>query len=144
MARNAGRPLSPHLTIWRWGPHMLLSILHRLSGIALATVGAVLLVWWLAAAASGPQDYKAFIDVFTSEEGSLHPLAMIVLMGLSWAFFTHMFNGIRHFVLDAGAGYDITTNKRWSVIVIVGALFATVLLWAWLLRALLPLGGADG
>lgn len=144
MARNPARPLSPHLTIWKWGPHMLLSILHRVTGIGLATIGATLLVWWLVAAASGPEAYRSFLDCLTTDGGSLNPLAVIVLMGLSWAFFTHMFNGMRHFVLDSGAGYELRTNKRWSVIVMVGALFATVLLWGWLLRGVLAIGGGNG
>ena len=62
MHRNASRPLSPHLTIWCWGPHMLVSILHRVTGTGLATVGAIAFVWWLAAAASGPEAYATFVD----------------------------------------------------------------------------------
>ena len=53
MHRNPARPLSPHLSIWRWGPHMAVSILHRVTGAGLAMVGLALLVWWLVAAASG-------------------------------------------------------------------------------------------
>src|SRR3546814_1470403 len=60
MAANRSRPLSPHLTIWRWGPHMLVSILHRMTGAGLATVGVVGLVWWLTAAAMGPAAYETF------------------------------------------------------------------------------------
>ena len=52
---NRTRPLSPHLTIWRWGPHMAVSILHRATGSGMATVGAILLVWWLVALASGEE-----------------------------------------------------------------------------------------
>ena len=50
MHRNPSRPLAPHLTIWRWGPHMLVSILHRVTGAGLATLGGGLFVWWLVAA----------------------------------------------------------------------------------------------
>ena len=52
MARTTSRPLSPHLTIWKWGPHMAVSIMHRVTGNGLATVGALGLVWWLMAAAT--------------------------------------------------------------------------------------------
>ena len=48
MHRNPTRPLSPHLTIWKWGPHMLVSILHRITGAGLAIVGGAAFVWWLA------------------------------------------------------------------------------------------------
>ena len=57
MHRNPTRPLSPHLTVWRWGPHMLVSILHRVTGVGLATIGAAALVWWLLAIAGGKESY---------------------------------------------------------------------------------------
>ena len=60
MHRNPSRPLSPHLSIYKWGPHMLVSILHRVTGAALATVGAAAFVWWLVAAASGAEAYATF------------------------------------------------------------------------------------
>ena len=64
------RPLSPHLGIWRWGPHMAISILHRITGDGLAIVGAMALVWWLVAAASGP--------AFSRSPASNHDIAAIV------------------------------------------------------------------
>lgn len=82
--QNPARPLSPHLQIWRWGPHMLVSILHRATGDGMALVGLPLLVWWLAAAASGPEAYASFQSVMGS------PLGLIVLVGISWAFFQHL------------------------------------------------------
>lgn len=96
MAHSAGRPLSPHLTIWRWGPHMLVSILHRASGDGLATVGTIGLVWWLYAIAAGPEAYAAFLAVATSWFGYL------VMVGLTWALFQHMLSGLRHLVMDMG------------------------------------------
>src|SRR3954471_13729340 len=83
MHRNPERPLSPHLSIWRWGPHMLVSILHRVTGGGLATVGAIALVWWLMAAASGPEAYATFTHWATTWFG------ILVGVGLSWAFFQH-------------------------------------------------------
>jgi len=126
MHRNPSRPLSPHLSVWRWGPHMLVSILHRITGAGLATVGAGTLVWWLAAAADGPEAYQAFVDCVTS------PLGIAIGVGLSWAFFQHLFSGLRHFVMDVGAGYEIERNKFWATATIAAAIVATALLWAWL------------
>ena len=60
MHRNPERPLSPHLTIWKWGPHMLVSILHRITGTGLAIVGGGVFVWWLLATADGPEAYASF------------------------------------------------------------------------------------
>ena len=123
----ATRPLSPHLTIWKWGPAMLVSILHRISGDGLAFVGLPVLLWWLGALASGSEAYLTFTRVATSIPG------YVVLVGLSWAFFNHLCSGIRHFVLDIGAGYEVETNKTWSVLTTIGGIVLTAAFWAALL-----------
>jgi len=128
-SRNPNRPLSPHLGIWRWGPHMLVSILHRVTGAALTIAGLALLCWWLIAIAAGPDAYATFTKVATS------PVGLFVLIGLTWAFFQHSFSGLRHLVMDIGAGFELATNKAMSIATIVGSLTATVVLWAYLLGA---------
>ncbi|MFC7536463.1 succinate dehydrogenase, cytochrome b556 subunit [Sphingomonas sp. GCM10030256] len=127
MARNTSRPLSPHLTIWRWGPHMLVSILHRATGMALSIAGLALLTWWLLAL-SGP---SAGYDDFASAAG--HPLGLLVLIGLTWAFFQHTLSGIRHLIMDVGAGFELKTNKSMAIATIVGSALLTAGLWAYLL-----------
>lgn len=121
------RPLSPHLQIWRWGPHMLVSILHRATGDGMALVGLGVLVWWLGALASGPAAYATFQGVMGS------PLGLVVLVGLSWAFFTHLMSGLRHFVLDIGAGYELDTNRLWSMAAPITAVVLTLGFWALML-----------
>lgn len=121
------RPLSPHLQIWRWGPHMLVSILHRATGDGMALVGLGVLVWWLGALASGPAAYATFQGVMGS------PLGLVVLAGLSWAFFTHLMSGLRHFVLDIGAGYELDTNRLWSMAAPIIAVVLTLGFWALML-----------
>lgn len=130
MSRNASRPLSPHLSIWKWGPHMLVSILHRMTGAALAFGGGLLLIWWLAALASGPAYYGQFLDLMTKDTGGLNWLPALVLVGLTWSFFQHLSTGLRHFVLDTGAGYELKTNKFWSIMTIVASVAATAAIWA--------------
>jgi len=120
----ADRPLSPHLSIWKWGPHMLVSILHRVAGDGLAFVGLPVLVWFLASLASGEGAYNDFMGHAMSWYG------IVVLIGLSWAFFNHMSSGLRHFVLDMGAGYELDTNKRFSVVSIIGGVVLTLAFWA--------------
>jgi succinate dehydrogenase / fumarate reductase cytochrome b subunit len=127
MHRNPSRPMSPHLTIWKWGPHMLVSILHRVTGVGLATIGAAALVWWLVAAATGADAYATFAGWATWK------WALIVPVGLSWALFQHMLSGLRHFVMDLGAGYELGTNRFWAWMTVLGALLLTLLLWAWIL-----------
>lgn len=120
----AARPLSPHLQIWKWGPHMLVSILHRVTGDGMALVGLPVLLWWLGSLAGGATSYAHFMEHAASWYGT------VVLVGLSWAFFNHLCSGIRHFILDMGAGYEIETNRRWSVGSIVAAVALTVVFWA--------------
>lgn len=120
----ADRPLSPHLQIWKWGPHMLVSILHRVTGSGMATVGLAVMLWWLGALAAGPEAYDSFAGVMGS------PIGILVLIGLTWSFFNHMSSGLRHFVLDIGAGYELDTNKTGSIIAMASGVALTVLFWA--------------
>ena len=129
MTRNPDRPLSPHLTIWTWGPGMLVSILHRLTGGALAVAGLMLLTWWLWALAAGAPEYKKFVARILSEPAGI-PIVLIVLVGLTWAFWQHLLSGIRHLVMDSGAGFELRTNRLFAVLTIAGSLFLTALTWA--------------
>ena len=123
MSRNPDRPLSPHLTIWRWGPGMLVSILHRITGSALTILGLALLTWWLWALAAGPEAYSSFAGHAARWYG------LVLLVGLTWAFWQHLLSGVRHLVMDAGAGLELRVNKFFAVLTVVGALFLTALTW---------------
>ena len=138
----SNRPLSPHLSIWKWGPHMLVSILHRVTGDGMAIVGLGILLWWLGALASGPEAYATFQGWVWADFGALSfsgaeilssvvkILLKIVLIGLSWAFFTHLCSGLRHFVLDIGAGYELDANRMWSIASPIIAILLTAAFWA--------------
>lgn len=102
---------------------MAISILHRITGDGLAIVGAMALVWWLVAAASGPEAYATFIACASS------PIGYVVMIGLTWAFFQHLLSGLRHFVLDMGAGYELQTNRTWSVMLPALAIVITAAIW---------------
>ena len=127
MKTVSARPLSPHLTIWRWGPHMLVSILHRITGAGLSIVGGLLLLWWLWSAASGRTNHEYFMSWAT------HWTGLVVLVGLTWAFFQHTASGLRHLVMDVGAGFELRTNKLWATITAVAPLLLTAALWAYIL-----------
>ena len=126
MSSTNQRPLSPHLTIWKWGPHMLVSILHRITGGALTVVGLAILAWWLAALAGDEAGYAGFAKIVG------HPVGLVVLAGLTWAFWQHLFSGLRHLVLDTGAGYELKINRFWAVMTLAGSLFATAITWYFL------------
>lgn len=111
---------------WRWGPGMLSSILHRVSGAA-ATVGIFIALWWLGALVSGPESYAVFAAHASSWYG------IVVLVGVSWAVIAHTITGIRHFVLDIGAGYELSQNKLWANVCTVLGFVLTAAFWAALL-----------
>lgn len=119
---TGSRPLSPHLQVYRPQLTSLLSITHRLTGVALA-LGTVLLVYWLIAAAAGEQAYETahgFIGSF---------LGRLLLFGWSIALFYHLCNGIRHLFWDAGFGFELSTVYRsgWAVVAATAAL--TLVSW---------------
>ncbi len=117
------RPLSPHVQIYRLQWTMLLSITHRITGLALA-FGSLLLIYWLAAAASGPEAFATAQTIVGSVIGRL------LLFGWSFALFYHLCNGIRHLFWDAGHGYELTTAYRSGLAVIAVSLAFTLLTWA--------------
>lgn len=123
MGTKAQRPLSPHLTIWKWGPGMAASIAHRVTGVGLATVGTALFTWWLAALASGPEAYAHFLAWIT------WPWMLVFPIGLTLAFFIHLCNGVRHFVMDMGAGFELKTNKAGALTVLILPIFLTAAMW---------------
>ena len=127
MATTRSRPLSPHLTIWRWGPHMVVSILHRATGIALSIAGLAVLTWWLWAISTGTQAFASFSKAASS------PLGLIVLVGLTWSFFQHLLSGIRHLVMDTGQAFELKVNKTFAILTIVGSILLTLLVWGYIL-----------
>lgn len=121
------RPVSPHLSIWRWGPHMMASILHRVSGSGLAVVGLGVMTWWLYALAKGGEDFARF------QAAAGQPLGLVVLIGLTWAFYQHLLTGIRHLTMDSGAAFELKLNKTFAILTMVGAVLLTAVTWAYLL-----------
>lgn len=113
-ARPHGRPLSPHLQIWRWAITMLASITHRATGMALAA-GLVLLAWWLIAASTGPDAYA----VFTTAAGNI--IGQIILFGFLWSLCYHLLNGIRHLFWDIGYGFAVPTARITAAFVFVAS-----------------------
>ena len=127
VARNSDdklirRPLSPHLQVYRWPISMMLSIGHRVTGVGLG-IGALLLTWWLVAAAVSD-------DAFDAVQGFLAtPFGLLLLFGWTLALFFHLFAGIRHLAWDAGYGFDKPWYDRSGWAVVIATALATVLLW---------------
>jgi succinate dehydrogenase / fumarate reductase, cytochrome b subunit len=118
------RPLSPHLTIYRWQITSVLSILHRITGIGLSLVAVALALWFAAIAFGG----------FTLIDSLLNwrPVKLLLILAL-WAFFFHLCNGIRHLLWDSGRGFDLNMVTFSGYAVAAASLILTLatLLWRW-------------
>ena len=113
----ANRPISPHLQVYKPQLTSVLSILHRITGVALA-VGTILLVYWLIAAAAGPEAYATAQALIGSW------LGRILLFGWTFALYFHLTNGIRHLFWDAGFGFELKTvyASGWTVVALAAVL----------------------
>jgi succinate dehydrogenase / fumarate reductase cytochrome b subunit len=118
-----GRPLSPHLTIYRWPVTMMTSITHRATGIALS-VGMMVLAWWLVSISNGPEGYQGFYALAAS------PLGVVVLFGFTWALAFHLLQGIRHLAWDLGYGFKKETARQTALLVIGLSLVIAVCVFA--------------
>ena len=116
------RPLSPHLTAYKFRITSTLSILHRLTGVAMS-VGTLLLVGWLVAAASGPEGYAHFSGFAGSLVGKL------MIAGWIFGFFYHFANGIRHLFWDAGKGFEMHQARASGWTVVAASSVATIVAW---------------
>jgi succinate dehydrogenase / fumarate reductase cytochrome b subunit len=117
------KPLSPHLSIWRWHLTMAGSILHRATGVALY-VGALIVAWGAVSLAMGPAAYGQFLTCMGSIPGEL------ILFGLTLSLFYHLANGIRHLVWDAGYGFTPRSATMSLVVVLAFTLAASLAIWA--------------
>jgi succinate dehydrogenase / fumarate reductase cytochrome b subunit len=117
------RPLSPHIHNYRFPLVALLSISHRVTGVALAA-GSLLLVYWLASAAYGPASFDRASHLLGS------PIGLLVLFGFSFALFYHLANGIRHLFWDIGLGFELPIAIKSGYAAVGAALLLTLLTWA--------------
>ena len=120
--KSSTRPMSPHLQIYKMPLSAKLSVLHRLTGLAL-TAGAVVLVAWLFSLAYSSNLAIALYAFFSSTLGK------VILMAWTFAFSYHFFNGIRHLFWDVGKGFELADVNKSGMVVVVAALIATSLLW---------------
>lgn len=117
------RPLSPHLQVYRPQITSMTSIFHRLTGVAL-TLSAVLITWWLMAAATGPEAFAAIDGFLGGVYGGL--ILLFSVFGLAY----HTLNGVRHLIWDAGYGFDLKTAAMSGWVSLIGAFGVTAVVWA--------------
>lgn len=123
VARKAvERPLSPHLSIYRPVLTMVMSILHRLTGIALYA-GTLLMIWWLVAGAWSER-------AFATAQGFMGSwFGILILVGYSWALMHHLLGGIRHFLWDFGIAMGVREREWVARGTIIGSVVLTILIW---------------
>ncbi len=114
MAKNPNRPLSPHLQVYRWSPQM------------------ITLLWWLSAIGGGAESYATFQKYVVSAgesatgfETAINWFFRLLGLAVTFSFFQHLASGIRHLVLDIGAGYELKANRTWASAAFIAAFFAT-------------------
>jgi succinate dehydrogenase / fumarate reductase cytochrome b subunit len=117
------RPLSPHLTIYRWPVTMATSITHRATGVGLS-VGAIILAWWLVSISNGPEGWQSFHALSDT------PTGLLVVFGLTWSLVYHFLNGIRHLAWDLGYGFEKNLAERNSMMILVGSVVIAVAIFA--------------
>ncbi len=120
--KSQQRPLSPHLQIYRPQITSVLSITHRMTGVAL-WVGALFFTYWLAAAVYGPEAFNRAQDLMASWFGRL------ILFGWTFCLFYHLSNGIRHIAWDYGWGFEMPQLRATGWIVVIASLTLTALTW---------------
>ncbi|MCW2285280.1 succinate dehydrogenase / fumarate reductase cytochrome b subunit [Rhodoblastus acidophilus] len=117
------RPLSPHVQIYRWSATMAMSILHRVTGVALY-LGTILLTVYLFTAASGGVAFAEVSRFFGS------PLGLVILFGYTFALMLHVCGGLRHAVWEAARGFDPVSRSLLAWGSLIGAVILTALAWA--------------
>lgn len=117
---RGNRPLSPHLQVYRPQLTSMSSILNRVTGVGLL-LGALLSVWWLLAAAAGPEYFELVDGIVTSFLGDL------IMFGSLWALWYHALAGVRHLIWDAGYGLEVKEAEAMAWMIIGGSVVLTII-----------------
>ena len=119
-SNNSNRPLSPHLDVYQYQITWTVSIMHRLTGVAML-FGLLLIICWFLAAAFNETVFR-FIDYFLQSW-----MGLFIIFGSLWAFWFHFLNGIRHLFWDAGFGFNLETVARSGWTVVIGSILLTII-----------------
>ena len=119
---DSGRPLSPHLGVYKWEVSNTMSILHRVTGVFLS-IGAVIFVGWLITTATNQATYDSMMRLIGS------PFGLVLTLGGTFCFFYHFCNGIRHLIWDVGYGFDPRVARFSGWFVLILALLLAIGFW---------------
>jgi succinate dehydrogenase / fumarate reductase, cytochrome b subunit len=125
--RASARPISPHLGIYSPLINMVMSIVHRITGIALY-FGTIILIAWLLAAATSRSSYDFVTDLLGS------PVGLVIMAGYTWALVHHALGGLRHLIWDTGRGFALGTVNALSWLTLIGSLAITAGIWGYVLH----------
>lgn len=119
MPNTTNRPLSPHMSVWRWQLNSITSIFVRITGNALI-VAALMIVWWFIALAAGPESFARADGFLRSWFGDL------VFLGTTLCLWYHFFGGLRHLVWDMGYGVNMDDSTNMAYIMMIGSVVMTL------------------
>ena len=119
---DSKNPLSPHLQIYRWQISSLISIAHRITGI-FNFLGLIFISAWISSAGISENLFEYFLIFLQSFIGKF------ILIGFTWSISYHVLSGVRHLFWDLGYGYEIKTANFSGIMVILGSLILTIVLW---------------
>lgn len=122
---QTSRPISPHLTIWRWQVTAIMSVMHRATGIGSA-IGTILLCWFLVAAAWSDEAFQTYQAIASNW------FSQIILFCFTWSLFHHMAGGIKHFIWDVGAAYEEKQRFTLAWATLIFGFVVNLLVWIFL------------
>jgi len=122
----APKPMSPHLSIYRFKINMILSIMHRVTGI-INYFGSLILAIWIVSAATSENAFNTISSYLAT------PLGLLILIGFTWSVMHHMLGGIRHFIWDVGWGFSKKAVKFLSWASLFGSITLTAIIWGYAL-----------
>jgi succinate dehydrogenase / fumarate reductase cytochrome b subunit len=113
-------PMTPHLQIYKWQINMAMSIMHRISGVAIYTI-LILFSWLFCLNILCPE-----CSTLTKINEIIHsPFGKFGLSFCSFFLYYHILNGLRHLVWDAGHGFEVPTMQFTGVLILICSLALT-------------------
>ena len=116
------KPLSPHIQVYKWHISSLVSISHRIT-VIINIIGITLICLWASLLLLGENSYEAVNLLLNSQIGKF------ITLGLTWSFCFQILSEIRHLIMDLGYGFELKTTKITGLLVIIGSIFLTIILY---------------
>lgn len=115
---------------YRLPPAGIVSILHRISGLAMFLL-LPFVVWMLDASLGSEISFESFTNVFVAGAAGLPGwLVKLVALGLIWSYLHHFIAGVRHLWMDATHSVSKAQGHSSAIVTLVLSIALTLLLGA--------------